>query len=40
MGIAAAWRVSPPDATGVVPDYTFAELCELLAEPDLEEAAR
>ena len=39
LGIAAAWRVSPPDATGVVPDYTFAELCELLAEPDLEEAA-
>ncbi|MCC6386648.1 MAG: HAD family hydrolase [Dehalococcoidia bacterium] len=40
MGIAAAWRESPPDATGVHPEYTFTELCELLAEPDLQEAAR
>lgn len=39
MGIAAAWRKSPPDADGVRPDYTFTELCELLAEPDLQEAA-
>ncbi len=39
MGIAAAWRKSPPDADGVLPDYIFTELCELLAEPDLQEAA-
>lgn len=35
LGIAAAWRQSPPDAEGVTPDYTFAELTELLAIPDL-----
>ncbi|MCC6417316.1 MAG: HAD family hydrolase [Gemmataceae bacterium] len=38
LGIAAAWRRSPPDAEGVVPDYTFTELKELLAFPDLAQA--
>src|SRR5690606_3106128 len=37
-GIAAAWRRSTPDAEGVVPDYSFTELEELLAIPDLKAA--
>jgi len=39
LGIAAAWRRSAPDAEGVIPDYTFSELTELLAIPELAEAA-
>jgi putative hydrolase of the HAD superfamily len=39
LGMAAAWRRSAPDAEGVVPDYTFGELAELLALPELAEAA-
>lgn len=39
VGMAAAWRRSPADAEGVVPDYTFDELRELLELPDLEEGA-
>jgi putative hydrolase of the HAD superfamily len=35
VGIAAAWRRSPADAEGVVPEYIFDELSELLALPDL-----
>ncbi|MGH2632135.1 MAG: HAD family hydrolase [Tepidiformaceae bacterium] len=38
LGIAAAWRRSPPDAEGIVPDYTFDDLSELLDLPDLREA--
>ncbi len=36
IGIATAWRRSAPDAEGVVPDFTFDELMELLAMPGLE----
>lgn len=38
LGIAAAWRRSEPDAEGVVPDYSFGELAELLAIPELAAA--
>ncbi len=31
IGVAAAWRRSKPDAEGVVPDYEFDEVRELLA---------
>lgn len=40
LGIAAAWRRCPSDAEGVVPDYTFDELSELLDIPALAGAAR
>lgn len=36
LGIRAAWRRSMPDAEGVIPDWTFESLDELLAIPDLE----
>ena len=39
VGMAAAWRRSAPDAEGVVPDFVFDELAELLALPALEAAA-
>ncbi len=39
VGMAAAWRRSPADAEGVVPDYTFDELSELLDLPELEKGA-
>jgi len=39
IGMAAAWRRSPPDAEGVVPDFTFDELSELLAWDALTHAA-
>lgn len=39
LGMAAAWRRSAPDAEGVVPDYAFNELTELLDIPELAEAA-
>ncbi len=39
MGIATAWRKSPPDAEGVTPDYAFDDLYELLAEPELQRAS-
>jgi putative hydrolase of the HAD superfamily len=35
LGIRAAWRRCPPDAEGIVPDWTFDSLEELLAIPDL-----
>jgi putative hydrolase of the HAD superfamily len=35
VGIRAAWRRSAPDAEGIVPDFTFDELCELLEIPVL-----
>jgi putative hydrolase of the HAD superfamily len=38
VGMLAAWRRSRPDAEGVVPDFTFDELSELLAWPPLEGA--
>lgn len=38
VGMAAAWRRSPPDAEGVVPDLSFNELSELLALPELQRA--
>ena len=38
LGMAAAWRRSAPDAEGVIPDYTFDELGELLRMPGLEAA--
>jgi putative hydrolase of the HAD superfamily len=38
LGMAAAWRRSAPDAEGVVPDFAFDELTELLAIPCLERA--
>ncbi len=40
LGIATAWRKSPPDAEGVTPDYAFDDLYQLLAEPDLQRASR
>lgn len=40
LGIAAAWRRCAPDAEGVVPDYTFDELSELLEIPALARAAK
>lgn len=40
LGIAAAWRRCAPDAEGVVPDYTFEELTELLEIPELAGAAK
>lgn len=39
LGIAAAWRRCAPDAEGVVPDFAFDELSELLEWPPLEKAA-
>lgn len=38
LGMSASWRRSSPDAEGVVPDYTFDELAELLDLPALREA--
>jgi putative hydrolase of the HAD superfamily len=38
LGIAAAWRKSAPDAEGVHPEFTFGELIELLALPELAAA--
>lgn len=38
LGIAAAWRKSPPDAEGILPDFTFEELSELLDLPVLAAA--
>jgi putative hydrolase of the HAD superfamily len=38
LGMAAAWRRSAPDAEGVVPDFTFDHLTELLTMPGLEAA--
>ena len=39
LGIATAWRRSPPDAEGVTPDFTFDEVSELLRWPALKEPA-
>ena len=39
LGVAAAWRRSPVDAEGVVPEYTFDELTELLALSELKGVA-
>jgi FMN phosphatase YigB (HAD superfamily) len=39
IGIAAAWRRSAPDAEGVVPDFVFDEVGELLDIPELQEPA-
>ncbi len=36
LGIAAAWRRSPPDAEGVLPDFSFDEIADLLAIPELQ----
>lgn len=36
VGILAAWVESPPDARGVIPDYTVKCVSELLAVPALE----
>lgn len=36
LGIAAAWRRSPPDAEGVLPDFSFDEMADLLAIPELQ----
>ena len=36
VGMAAAWRRSKPDAEGIVPDYTFDEIRELLDLPALK----
>ena len=38
IGMAAAWRRSVPDAEGVVPDYTFDEVRDLIEIPDLRTA--
>jgi putative hydrolase of the HAD superfamily len=38
LGMRAAWRRSAPDAEGVIPDFTFDELIELLACPLLLKA--
>jgi FMN phosphatase YigB (HAD superfamily) len=38
LGIRAAWKRFPPDAVGVIPDYTFDELSELLEIPELKQA--
>ena len=38
LGIRAAWRRSAPDATGVVPDFEFDEVAELLLIPELAQA--
>lgn len=35
LGIAGAWRRSKPDAQGVVPDFTFDEVSEMLGWPEL-----
>ena len=35
MGMAAAWRRSAPDAEGVIPEFTFDELSDLLGVPEL-----
>lgn len=40
LGMAAAWRRSTADAEGVVPDYVFDEVAELLAIPELATSAR
>ncbi len=37
VGIAAAWRRSAPDAEGVVPDFVFDEVADLLTIAELEE---
>ncbi len=37
-GIAAAWRRSPPDAEGVVPEFAFTSLSDLAALPALARA--
>ena len=39
LGMATAWRRSPPDAEGVTPDFTFDEVAELLDWPALKEPA-
>lgn len=38
VGIAAAWRRGQPDAIGVVPDFEFDEVAELLSLPELARA--
>lgn len=38
LGIAAAWRRKEPDATGVIPDFEFDEVGELLQLPELARA--
>lgn len=38
LGMAAAWRRSPPDAEGIIPEYAFTELSELLDIPALRKA--
>ena len=39
LGMATAWRVSAPDAEGVLPDFTFDQLPELLDIPLLRGSA-
>lgn len=39
LGIRAAWRRCAPDASGVVPDFEFDEVAELLGIPELAQAA-
>jgi FMN phosphatase YigB (HAD superfamily) len=39
LGMAAAWRRSAPDAEGVIPDYVFDEVRELLDIPELKAVA-
>lgn len=36
IGLVTAWRRSAPDAEGVIPDFTFDELSELLSLPLLQ----
>jgi len=36
LGISAAWKRSAPDAEGVMPDFVFDEVSELLDWPELE----
>jgi FMN phosphatase YigB (HAD superfamily) len=38
LGMATAWRRCAPDAEGVMPDFAFDELTELLGMPGLEGA--
>lgn len=40
LGMATAWRKSQPDAEGVDPDYTFCEVADLLALPELTRGSR
>ena len=40
MGMRAAWKRSAPDAEGVVPDFTFGDVPELLELPELKAPAR